>query len=119
MPAFGSFSEPTGQWEPPPSVLWLTGRANLAIPADVSRWLARPPCQISPDAGLVRPLARLASHGPASIHGPYARNESVGARFAARTAGYSPAIAPTAAAPNTPATQPAIGSATTHACDVA
>jgi hypothetical protein len=48
-----------------------------------------------------------------------ARSESVGARFAARTAGYKPATAPTAAAPNTPATQPAIGSATTHACEVA
>jgi len=56
---------------------------------------------------------------PASIDRPQARSESVGARFAARTAGYSPATAPTIAAPSTPATQPAIGIATTHACEVA
>jgi hypothetical protein len=50
---------------------------------------------------------------PAKGQVRHARNESVGARIAARTAGYSPAIAPTDAAPNTPAMRPAIGSATT------
>ena len=108
-PSSGSAGEPSDGRKGRPPLAGSHGEPNSA------RGRSR-----SPVGSFSEPQRRApASTGVRHAGQPQARSESVGARFAARMAGYSPAIPPTAAAPSTPATQPAIGSATTHACEVA